>query len=372
MNPGMKQLFDNVQDGILLVGREGTVKFASAEACRLLGVTRVESLPAPMRKRLEGVVGQYLSLPDKFEYQATEGGDADVLRVTLMGSPVGNDLVFVLHNATQAGVYQTTVDNVFRLLDNELRTPIQDFLQTLESILERLRQADKGDEQLSELAAKARASGDCLVTKMLKVMSMTDMVAGKPMVGQDRIELKALVEELLLSVKDRAGNQRQRIYLSGFEEELPPVYGSRPWITRALMEFLGNSLAHAKMGSSIMVSARKNGAHLIFGVRNYGHALPAHLRERVFLPFYRAPSSKEQPDKGLGLGLALARRVVEMHGGHVHIEDGDGTYTEFLVELPTGAPHLIDPDLGLAQAERYARDLARLMARTGRRTTALN
>ena len=114
-------------------------------------------------------------------------------------------------------------------------------------------------------------------------------------------------------------------------------------------------------------SARKSGSHVIFGVRNYGHALPAHLRERVFLPFYRAPSAGEGSHRGLGLGLPLARRVVEMHGGLVRIESGDGGFTEFLVELPTGAPHLPNQELGLAQAERYARDLAQLMARAGLR-----
>jgi signal transduction histidine kinase len=372
MNPAMKQLFDSVHDGILLVGRDGGVKFASTEACRLLGVKRVESLPAPMLKHLEGVIGNYLSLPDRFEYVAPESRDADSIEVTLLGSPVGSDLVFVLHNATQAKLYQTTVDNVFHLINKELRYPMQDFLDTLGNILERLKEHDSEDAVISAVAARARDNGTALMAKMRKLIEMTDLIELAPVVGSDRIELKVLVEELLLAVKDRAGNQRQRIYLAGFEETLPPVYGSRPWLARALMEFLGNSLAHAKRGSAILVSARKNGSHVIFGVRNYGHALPAHLRERVFLPFYRAHSVDEQPGAGLGLGLPLAKHVVEMHGGHVRIEGGEGGFTEFLLELPTGAPHLPTHELGLAQAERYARDLAQLMARAGRRQAAVN
>ena len=371
MNAAMKQLFDSVHDGVVLVGRDGKVKFANEEACRLLGTSRLETLPAPLLKHVEGVVAQYLALPDRFEYLASEA-DADTLQVTLMGSPVGVDLVFVLHNTTQARLYQTTVDNVFTLINSELRTPMQDFLDTLESILERLKQVKSDDEVLVELATRARENGDVLLMKMKKLIGMTDLIESAPVVGSDRIDLKGLVEELLLAVKDRAGNQRQRIYLGGFEEELPPIYGSRPWLTRALMEFLGNSLAHAKMGSSIMVTARKNGPHVIFGVRNYGHELPSHLRERVFLPFYRAPSSESKNAGGLGLGLPLAKRIVEMHGGHVRIDGGDGGYTEFLVELPTGAPHLPTHELGLAQAERYARDLAQLMARAGRRQAVLN
>lgn len=366
MNPAMKQMFDSVHDGILLVGRDGAVKFASAEACRLLDVPRVETLPVALRKHLDGAINQYLSLPDRFEYQVWDSQDADTIEVTLLASPVGSDLIFVLHNATQAKLYQTTVDNVFKLVDDELRAPMLDFLRTLESILDRLKQVESTDEVVGELARRAVENGDMLMTKMHKLIGMTDLIGSAPVVGSDRIELKGLVEELLLAVKDRAGNQRQRIYLAGFEEELPPVYGSRPWLAKALMEFLSNSLAHAKMGSSIMVSARKNGSHVIFGVRNYGHALPSHLRERVFLPFYRAPSADTQPNKGLGLGLPLAKRVVEMHGGHVRIDGGDGGFTEFLVELPTGAPHLPTHELGLAQAERYARDLAQLMARAGR------
>lgn len=171
-----------------------------------------------MLQHQEGVVGRYLSLPDRFEYVAPDGPDADNIQVALLVSPVGADLIFVLHNTPHAKLWQTTVDNVFPLIDNELRALMRDFLGTLDSILDRLRRVGGGDEALSELARRAIESGDELKTKMHKLFDMTDLVVSAPRVGAERIELKGLVEEMPLAVKDRAGNQRQHIYLAGFEE----------------------------------------------------------------------------------------------------------------------------------------------------------
>jgi len=78
-----------------------------------------------------------------------------------------------------------------------------------------------------------------------------------------------------------------------------------------------------------------------------------------------APSGNSQgaPAAGLRIGLPLARRIVELHGGQVRMGDPQADEVQVLMELPTGAPNRGGSKLDIAQAQKYAADLARLMSR---------
>ena len=88
------------------------------------------------------------------------------------------------------------------------------------------------------------------------------------------------------------------------------------------------------------------------------------IADRVFPPFNvaQAPAAKVRPP-GLGLGLPLAKRIVEIHGGYVNVGSSRDETTQLVLELPTGAPRREAARLDIAQAQRYAEDIAKLKAR---------
>jgi signal transduction histidine kinase len=91
-------------------------------------------------------------------------------------------------------------------------------------------------------------------------------------------------------------------------------------LLRALWNLIENA---AKYGAPpITLAAEARGGDVVFSVRDEGPGIPAAERERVFTPFYRAGGAA--PRRGFGLGLTLARRIAEVHGGTIRIDDGDG------------------------------------------------
>ena len=144
-------------------------------------------------------------------------------------------------------------------------------------------------------------------------------------------------------------------------DEMPPVYGSRAWLGRAFGELLDNAIKYGPARSNVLVSFKQNGNFLLISVRNYGDLVPIHLRERLFQVLYRGRNAERKDTPGLGLGLGLARQIVQMHGGNLTLASVEDGTTDFTIELPTGAPSGDAKALDLAQAQRYAQDLARLM-----------
>ncbi|MEO7404474.1 MAG: ATP-binding protein, partial [Burkholderiales bacterium] len=119
--------------------------------------------------------------------------------------------------------------------------------------------------------------------------------------------------------------------------------------------------------SVVDIEATFDGRWLNLRVTNLGLGVSRELGSRVFIPFARARMPAHPSMKGLGLGLPIAQRIVELHGGQIKVEQTTDHRTEVLLMLPTGVSPRTDPRLDIQQAQRYARDLAKVLARRTKR-----
>ena len=124
------------------------------------------------------------------------------------------------------------------------------------------------------------------------------------------------------------------------DSSLPPLLVDAESIGGVVFELLENAAKYSPSGSAIHVIARAVDANQAqVGVEDEGSGIPRHLRARVFDKFFRAAASHE--GRGFGLGLAIARGIVEAHGGRIWVEDasgGRGTAVWFTVPCQTAVP----------------------------------
>ncbi|NMG02505.1 sensor histidine kinase [Azoarcus taiwanensis] len=370
MNPMMRRLFHTVRDGLLIVSRDGVLRFANDQAQRLLSCELGVQVGHPKIARLVAAVeAGHLTIPHSEEIifgDASGEKPGDTVRVHLLASLVGSDCVVVLHNLTEQHYFETAVHNLVRMVERDCRTPIREFIESASGLLEKLKQLrDPVTGPLAESISHTQLRGHALVEQFSKLAALAEISNGAPIRADDRILPREWIEEVAVRVEPFARTRRMRIVLGRIDVNLPAIYGSKVWLGRALEELLRNAVIHGETESNIMITMQPGGNFIRIFVRNVGRLqIPQHMLTRPAMPFQRSvqPALRQSGAvrAALSLGLPLVHQIVNLHGGRLSLdEDPDASVTATL-ELPAGAPSE-SAGLDLEQTRRYARDITRLI-----------
>lgn len=116
-------------------------------------------------------------------------------------------------------------------------------------------------------------------------------------------------------------------------QEQLSLYGDSEKLARVFNNILKNAIAYSYPGTEIDVTAEKIETQVVISVRNHGKTIPAHKLETIFEKFFRLDEARQTNTGGAGLGLAIAKDIVELHGGRITAES-DHEVTTFQVILP--------------------------------------
>ena len=115
-------------------------------------------------------------------------------------------------------------------------------------------------------------------------------------------------------------------------DDLPPVLADSAHIEHVLVNLLSNAIKYTSPGGAIRILAEAAGRQICFKVSDTGRGIPAHFLDRVFDQFFRVPD--QNGGDGEGLGLAIAKEIVEAHGGTISVEseEGEGSIFTFCLK----------------------------------------
>lgn len=357
MNEAFKQLFDQVKSGVIWVQRNGVVRYANKAAVQLTPVLLGQPLMDPVADRTVKAAGQdMLKLPFHFEVN-TQEDHPDTVRAVVINAPVGSDLMVVLNNVSEERWYSQALENLIGYIEAEMAQPIELLAQQLPRVAQVVQSSGSTDE-LSALVSQASE----LSTKLNKLRDLVSVFGESAIQRDERILLPDLLKKAIKEVMPQAQARNVTLATAGLDVELPPVYGSEHWLAKAVSEYLEHSIRSAQRGGLIELSIHAVGTRVMVRARNQGLFVSNHERRSAFVPFGVGDGPVKDTARQ-GIGLALSQRILEQHGGSVRIED-DFDAVDFVLEVPAGAPASQDAQLSVEQAQRYARDMSQLLARS--------
>ncbi|MBC7975917.1 MAG: PAS domain S-box protein [Myxococcales bacterium] len=221
-------------------------------------------------------------------------------------------------------------DEFLAMLAHELRNP----LAPIRNMLEVLKRAD-GNGDLVQPALSTMERQLRHMTRLIDdLLDVSRISQGKISLRPETVELAAVIRQAVEAT--RPANEAA-------QQELTVTLPTRPVYARAdparLAQVLGNLLHNAskfsRPGSQISLTAEQRGRDLVVTVKDTGIGISSELLPKIFEMFAQGDQTLERSHSGLGIGLTLVRRLVEMHGGTVHASSaGPDRGSEFVVHLP--------------------------------------
>ncbi len=139
-----------------------------------------------------------------------------------------------------------------------------------------------------------------------------------------------------------------------FSDDFPPVHADYERTRQVLENLISNAVKYSPDGGVIRIAGRVADDHAIVAVSDQGIGIPPEEQTKLFRRFYRVDNRLQRETQGAGLGLFLARAIVEAQGGRIWVESQPGRGARFSFTLPLATPQLVDSERGTAEAAEGA------------------
>jgi signal transduction histidine kinase len=223
-------------------------------------------------------------------------------------------------------------------MSHELRTPLNSILGFSEILKDNLAGA-LSEQQRVECLEAIHASGEHLLQLINDVLDMSRIEAGRMDLVLEEFPVDSSIREVITVVKSLAGRKNIELSISTEPDDLV-IYADKSKLKQVIYNLLSNAIKFTPEGGSVAVATkvREQAGDMLVTVTDTGVGIPAEHLDKIWGEFYMV-QGEHQKQKGTGLGLALVRKLVELHGGQIDVfsEEGRGSTFSFTMPLQAGA-----------------------------------
>jgi hypothetical protein len=261
---------------------------------------------------------------------------------------IDHDITDVRLAEATAARAQRAMAQFIATVSHELRTPLQSIMGFAELgrmfLQDDVRRPLLTPEDFDPILADILDGGQRMLALVNALLDISKMDTGLAGLRLEQVDLGGLIVAVADELRPQSAGRRMCIGAGGVLPPLPCTVDAFR-IRQVLRNVLVNALRFAPAGSTVEVSARDHGTGIEVHVRDHGPGIPSDELESIFEPFVQ--SSRTVAGAGsTGLGLAIARRIMQAHGGLIVAANADGGGAEFRLYLPAvfSAPESDAPD----------------------------
>jgi two-component system sensor histidine kinase BarA len=247
--------------------------------------------------------------------------------------------------------------NFLATVSHELRTPLTSIIGYSEMLTEGIAGPLAGEQK--EFVGTIHEKGEQLLGLITSLLDLSKLESGSMSVKKRAMRVQDLLDQVVSTLTPTARKRGVLLKLE-FGDDIPEVKGDPERLRQVFLNLADNAVKFTPTEGSVTLTVRNLGvdagaddedgdasgfallapvqSSLEIRVADTGIGIPARERAKVFDPFYQIDSSSTREYGGTGLGLSIVKRLVDAHGGTIHIEDNIPQGTVFVVRLPASDP----------------------------------
>ena len=222
-------------------------------------------------------------------------------------------------------------DEFISMASHQLRTPLTSVKGYISMVVEG--DAGKITPSQKQLLDQAFMSSENMVHLINDFLNVSRLQSGKFVIDKTPVDLSVLVDEEMNGLRPNATARGMKLVYKK-PNKFPIVEIDEGKFRQVVMNFADNAIYYSHENSSIIVSLGVEGDEIVFTVKDTGIGVPKAEQDKLFAKFYRAANAKVQRPDGTGVGIFLAKKVVDAHGGSIIFESTEGKGSTFGFRLP--------------------------------------
>jgi signal transduction histidine kinase len=227
----------------------------------------------------------------------------------------------------------------------ELRTPLTNIIGFSE-LLSSPRAGELNQKQ-REYVSDISSSSKTLLSIIDDILDFATLEAGAVELKLARVDVRHVLDSAILGVRERASRARLTLDIAVADDAVDFV-ADEARVRQIIYNLLSNAVGFSKPGDTVKVTCWRENGMVVFSVEDQGIGIPKDLQHRIFERFEsRSFGSKH---RGVGLGLSIAKKLVELHGGTMQLESEPGRGTRVTVRFPEVTAKLTVAEAMAAQA----------------------
>jgi NtrC-family two-component system sensor histidine kinase KinB len=335
----LQAVLDSIDDGLLMIDRQGHLEHLNPVAQRQLGWEE---------SRLGQGLGEALGRPELDDqlFLILRGGtlerapedlvieiEGESRLLTYSLTPVSHTkghilgAVMVLHDVTEQRAFERVRSEFVLRASHELRTPVTGMHMAFGLLQERLHFTP--DSREADLLNTVTEEMQRLMQLINDLLNFSRYQNGLQKLKLAPCSIEGLLEQAKSRFNEKA-EERGIVLMLDIQEPLPRLHADESQLERVLDNLLDNALRHTPENGLIRLQGRRHGERVIISVEDNGEGIAYGQQGRIFEPFVQVGRKKG----GAGLGLALCKEIVQLHGGRMGVYSRPGQGTQFYMALP--------------------------------------
>jgi two-component system phosphate regulon sensor histidine kinase PhoR len=323
-------ILDNMADGVIMTDDEGNISLANKAVEKLFDFKKAEDKPlieAVRDHEVDELLKLCLKTAKTQSVNYESGTSKKYLRTIAI--PVNHIGVLLLfQDLTELIKLQTTRRELIGNISHEFRTP----LAGIKAMVETLSGGAIDDKEAArDFLTRIDGEVERLTQLVAELTELSRIETGKAELKLEPVKLNLLVKEVIAQLSPQA--ERQKLTLENeLAARLPEVNADRARVRQVITNLLHNAIKFTPEGGKITIATRKLEGAVGVDITDTGVGIPETDLPHVFERFYKGDRARS--GAGTGMGLAIAKHVVEAHGGTIGVESEEGKGSTFSFSLP--------------------------------------